>query len=96
MSEERKYKLISGEEIDLAALRKRELEHIESLEKCINGCTHHDRADYFYIYTKASKPMEVGGSKEQIRNMFSQPYYKVIKDLVDRYWHKCFGEEQED
>lgn len=96
------YQLMSGEEIDLGNLREDELEHIDSLEECINDCVHHDRADYFHVYREAFGQMVVGGkfqymaggSRKQIERQRNSPFYKITMDLVARYYHRCFGEEK--
>jgi hypothetical protein len=83
-----KYKLMSGEEIELKTLRKNEIEYIESLEECMNDCSNHDKTDYFYVHKKAFEPIIDGVSGKSLVRAFDSPFYKVVKDMVTRYWQE--------
>ena len=90
---EKKYKLMSGEEIDLKTLRKHEIKHIESLEECINDRSNHDKTDYLYVYKKAFEPIPARGSRIQLERLFDSSFYKVVKDIVTKYHHKYVSKE---
>ena len=90
------YELLSGEKIKLKKLKKNEREHIQSLEKCVEECENHDNEDYFHIYRQAMVPIKEGKyfTAKTLQALHDSPYYKVVSDLVTRYWYKCFHEDE--
>lgn len=92
---DKKYKLLSGEEIDLETLSKMELAVIKSLEECINDCFNDNKTDYFHVYRAAIGPITTGVGGKSLVRLIDTPFYKVVRDMVTRYGHKCkvFGEE---
>jgi len=83
------YELVSGEEINLENLQTHEIKHIESIEEIINSCEQHGRKDYFYVSGEAFKPILVGKGGQSLVSFLKTPFYKVVRDLVERYRQKC-------
>lgn len=82
------YESLSGEKIDISTLSESEQEHLSEIEKLIENS-----ADFFEVERKALAPLIEGKlfTAQSLTELHHSPRYKVMLDLVTRYWQKLYS-----
>ena len=83
-----KYTLQSGELIDVSTLPEEARKHVSQIEHLIANS-----ADYLEVDRQAFIPLLEGKhfTAQDLEKLHASPHYKIVFDLVERYWQKCFG-----
>ena len=83
-----KYKLLSGEMIDISTLPEEAQKHISRIESLVQ-----ESEDYFEVNRHAFAPLLEGKyfTAKSLTELHNSPRYIVVSDLVMRYWQELYG-----